>query len=128
MHAFITELSMSDDAILTSRDKEILQRDADPDEFSDFNNRISKIRSRVNRRREALVSEIELLRDFGEEELVEDFLSYLSDNTDNLSATDLKQRVERLSRDLDRIEESCSELSSIRDRLTEIEQELDEEI
>lgn len=119
---------MSDDAILTSRDKEILQGDVDPDEFSDYNNRISKIRSRVNRRRETLVSEIKLLRDFGEKELVEEFLIHLSENVDDLSATDLEQRVEELRKDLDRVEEICSEVSGIRERLAEIEQEFEEDI
>lgn len=113
---------MVDDAILTSRDKEILRGDVDPDKYDDFRNRRYKIRSRVRRRTRSLVQEINLLLDSEEEELVNEFLQTIASQVDGLNSSDMEHRIDRIRRDLDKIENN--ELASVRSKLEEIEDEL----
>lgn len=111
---------MSDNAILTTRDKEILAGKADPAEFSDFENRKSKIRSRVRRRSDALVAEIELLSNEGEEDLVEDFCETIGSEIHRLGSREFLKELDRIERDLDEIERKTSEIDRLRSEIQDL--------
>lgn len=117
---------MSDNAILTSRDKEILAGEADPAEFSDFGNRKSKIRSRVRRRSDALVAEIELLSKEGEEELVDEFCETIGSEIHRLAARDILKELHRLERDLDEIEGKTAEIDRVRSEIQELREQVEQ--
>lgn len=117
---------MSDNAILTSRDKEILAGEADPAEFSDFENRKSKIRSRVRRRSDAIVSEIELLSEKGEEELVNEFCETVGSEIHRLGTRDILNELDRIERDLEEIERKTSDIDRVRSEIQELRKEVEQ--
>jgi len=117
---------MSDNAILTTRDKEILSGEVDPAEFSDFENRKSKIRSRVRRRSEELVTEIELLSKRGEEELVDDFCKTVGSEITRLGSRDILKELDRIERDLGEIERKTTDIDRVRSELQELREEVEQ--
>jgi len=116
---------MSDNAILTSRDKEILVGEAKPAEFSDFENRKSKIRSRVRRRSNTLVNEIELLDEKGEEELVDEFCQTIGSEIYQLGTRHILHEIDQLEHDIEEIEKKTSEIERVRTEIQELREEVE---
>lgn len=117
---------MSDNAILTTRDKEILAGKADPADFSDFENRKSKIRSRVRRRSDALVAEIELLSDKGEEELVDEFCETIGSEVRQLGARDLLEELDRIERELEEIDKKTSDIDRLQSEIEDLREKFEQ--
>lgn len=115
---------MVEHAILTSRDKQILAGEYDPEDIDNFENRIYKIRWRVRTRCSSLIEELELLRNEGEADIVSEFLNEFAKNVDGLEEGNLVDRVERLHRDIEEVERSCENIPELKERLQEVEQEL----
>lgn len=116
--------SMNDHVLLIKADKDILAGKRDESEFANFTTRKSQIRWRVRNRGKALVQEIELLGESGEEELVVEVVDHLIEEVDALARSDVVDQLDRLERDLRDIEQKCEEISTLRSRLQEIEQQL----
>lgn len=112
---------MPGSSLLTRRDVEILEGDADESEFSNYANRRAKIRTRVRNRSKALVDEIQLLRQAGEEELADDSLETITEGLAQVEHSNVAKQIQDLKTDLDRIEQRCSELPEIRERIDELE-------
>ena len=116
---------MSNNAILTSRDKEILREEISPNDYADFENREAKIRYRVRLRSQALAEEINLLKEAGETAVVDDFCQTLTDEIDCLEHTDIEEKLRRIEKDLDRLESQHSDIKSLRAELDSVRNELD---
>lgn len=116
---------MSDNTILTSRDKEILRDEVSPDGYADFENRMAKIRYRVRRRSQALAEEVNLLIDAGETAVVDEFCQTLTEEVHCLEHADVEKRLRRIEKDLERIESQHSDIESLKSELDEVRNELD---
>lgn len=118
---------MGENAILTATDKKILRGEIDEETYKDYSNRISKIRTRVRKRSEALVDEIQLLNQSGEEEVVDKILNEILTEVDHDTGKNLDGELRQLERDLQEVEDMCDEIPLIRSRLERLKEELDEE-
>jgi len=116
---------MSNNAILTSRDKEILRDEISPDDYADYENRIAKIRYRVRRRSQAVAEEVNLLIDAGEKAVVNEFCETLTEDVHRLEHTDVERRLSHIERELEKIEAQHSDIESLKSELEEVRNELD---
>lgn len=116
--------SKSDNVILLNSDKRILKGEKDENDYKNFSNRKSQIRSRVNNRSEILAREIELLNESGEGGVVDNLVNELTSTTGLVARSELVQRVDEMERKLHEIERQCDELPVVQGQLQEVQAEL----
>lgn len=115
---------MPDNALLTDQKKAILRGEVDMDKYENPENEIYKIRSMMNVRRESLVEEISLLRENGHDDIVDQLLNQLFEEFGSVVDPSLEQRVRRLRRDIESLDEEIGEIQNLRNRLKNIEDEI----
>lgn len=115
---------MSDNVILLNSDKRILQGEKDENDYKDFSNRKSQIRTRVRNRSKALAEELELLDEAEETELANQLRKVVLEHSSIAPHSDLEARVERFESDLRQIERHCTEVEQLKTELDEIREQL----
>lgn len=115
---------MADNTLLTEQKKAILRGEVDMEKYANPENEIHKIRSMVNTRRESLIQEMLLLQENGHGDLVDQLFDRMVEEFDEVHVTDLDERVQRLGRDIDELERKMEQIPDLRNRLSEIEDQL----
>lgn len=115
---------MNENVVLRRSDKKILQGEKGESDFKDFSTRKSQIRSRVRRRSDELVDEIELLHEAGEQAVARQLVRTLCEESEYLIHAPLQSRIEELEREIEEIERRSSDVERIKNELEEIQEQI----
>lgn len=115
---------MNEHVVLRKSDKEILEGEKDESDFQDFSTRKSQIRTRVRRRGDELVDEIDLLHEAGENAIARELVRTLCSESEYLIRAPLESRIEEIERKIEEIERQCSDVERIKTEIDEIKEEL----
>lgn len=115
---------MSDNALLTSKQKEILREEVDLDRYSNPRNTIYKIRSNARSRGESVVEEIRLLEESGNGDVADEIRQTVANSMGLIYDEGAERRIEQLRVDIETIERNVNRIPEIKRRLEKIEGEL----